>query len=122
MSQTDAAHLDMTAAFIAENPSSITLSRRTKVSTGTGGWRWGTATSQPPIVARLVGQQNRFRDEITTDDGQVVVPSKVLIAMPGEDIRRGDQFAVVGEGLHEVVKLNDTPKWRINAQVYVHAS
>ena len=120
MSQTAPEHLALTQYFINENPTSITISRRAKEPTGSGGWRYGEATDLDPFVGRLVGSF-RLRDSIvrTTEAGQEVIPTHTLIAMPGEDIARGDQFTV-DDVLYEVVAFNTMPKWRINAEVLAH--
>lgn len=120
MSQTTPEHLALTEAFINENPTTITLSRRTKVPTGSGGWKYDTASDLEPFVGRLVGSF-RVRDTIarTTEAGQEVVPTHTLIAMPGTDIARGDQFTI-GDALYEVVNFDEMPKWRVNAEVIAH--
>ena len=120
MSQTAPEHLALTSYFINENPVTVTLSRRSKVSTGTGGWKYGAAANLEPFTARLVGSF-RLRDSIvrTTEAGQEVIPTHTLIAMPGEDIARGDQFTI-DDVLYEVVAFNTMPKWRINAEVLAH--
>jgi hypothetical protein len=121
MSQTSAEHIALTQAFIDENPSTITLLRRTKVPTGTGGWTWSASVEQTPFVARVVGQNLRsFNSTRTSEDGSLVIPTHVLIALPDEDVQVDDQFELEGK-LFEVKTVNDRPRWRINAEVVEHA-
>lgn len=121
MSQTSAEHLALTQAFIDENPSTITLNRRSKVATGTGGWTWSAPVAQAPFIARLVGTNLRtYSKQVTTVDGSLVIPTYVLIAMPDEDVVIGDQFTL-DDKLYEVATVNDRPRWRINAEVVEHA-
>ena len=120
MSQTSAEHLALTQYFINENPVTVTLSRRPKTPTGSGGWKYGAGAPQTPFVGRLVGSNFKRDTSVrTTEAGQEVVPTHVLIAMPGTDVLRGDQFTIDGL-LYEVVAFNEMPKWRINAEVMVH--
>jgi len=110
-------HLAQTAAFIAENPATITLTRETKGSDGQG----GTATTGTTAIAaqtmRKVGS-SRLRDvsDITTPDGRRVIPTAMLIGMPDANIQLWDTFTLGGEDWL-VIGKNLDPPWRVECAI-----
>lgn len=116
---TDQMHLRQTEAFIAENPSAITIKRRSKTETASGGWKWGSPVPLPSSqTMRKVGS-NRVSVTIqrTTTDGKQVIPSAVLVGLPDADIQVGDLFDLDGKTYEVLTVDNDHPPWRMQAEV-----
>lgn len=121
---TDDIHLRATEMFIAQNPETILLSRKVKVPTGTGGFRWeDPIVPFEPFVGRRVGRGGlRGADfsERVSEQGHTVVTSWVLIAMPTVDLRVGDHFTNEDGNDCEVLFIDRQPPWRVKAEVYEH--
>lgn len=116
-----ALHEKQTKAFIEQNSDLIVIRRRPRISDGAGGHTWGAEAALPAQTARKVGQGRvGALTERTTEDGAVVVPTAVLVCMPGADIQRFDHFTL-GDTDHEVVWVNTLPEWRITAEVVERA-
>lgn len=109
------AHLRLTQNFIAQNPITVNIKRRARVSTGTGGSTQGAETTpEPGLVARLVllGPTER-----TAPDGSTVLVTGTLVCMPDADVQHGDRFDV-GTTTYIVLSSNVSPPWRRNCEVY----
>lgn len=124
MTTTSLIHIKQTAAFIGENPVEITITRKQKVETASGGWRWADDRDLPSQtvrkVGRLVSSQANSVAERTASDGKAVVPTCNVIGLPDWDVQVGDTF-VINNVTHEVVWISELPAWRKSAEVYEHA-
>lgn len=120
MALDSALHLKQTEAFINERPIEVIMRRRAKVATTAGGHARGPEVPLPPVTVRKVAQGRiGALTERTTEDGRTVVPTAVVIAMPTADIKRGDHFTF-NDIDHEILFVNDTPEWRLSAEVLEH--
>lgn len=122
-------HLEQTKAFIAQNPTELMVSRRTRIADGAGGWRYGPAFAAGPYTVRLVAYtgQDGGSTQRVDDRGALVTVLMNLIAMPDTAILRGDQFRVErfpedpsDDAIYEVLTVERTPPWRLQAKVYSH--
>lgn len=117
-----ALHIKQTQAFIDENSDDIVIIRRTKQDDGAGGYTWSAPVDLPPQRMRKVGQGRiGALTQRTTEDGRVLLPSAVLVALPDADVQRFDHFTL-GDVDHEVLWVNTLPEWRLTAEVLEHAS
>lgn len=118
-------HVSLTANFIDQNPSEITILRDTIVSDGAGGTRVSGYDTLEPQTMRLCGiepQRGHTLILLVTRDGEEVVANSTLIAMPDADIRAQDRFYMNGDPsvIYEVLHVESHPEWRKRAEVYVH--
>lgn len=121
MAHSSAQHIKATQAFIDANPTEVTLSRPTRVSDGVGGTVQSGSTAIAAQTMRIVALNLRSASEATvTADGQVVVPTHALIALPSAEVAVGDQFTDGGK-VFEVLVVQRRPEWRIRAEVFSHA-
>lgn len=89
-------HRRNTAAFIAADPVAITLSRRTRVSTGAGGYK-DTYAALPgaPQTLRMIPAQDKI-PEIKTSSGRIVKPEYTLLGTWNSNMQEGDRFTFNG--------------------------
>ena len=80
-----------TREFIDENPTSIALTRSTRVSDNAGGFRTTTETLEPQAV-RII-EQPATSVESRTVSGEVLKPDFVVIGEHDLDIREGDSWS-----------------------------
>jgi len=80
----------LTAAFIAADPLTVTLTRRLRVRNDAGGYDEAT-TNLPPQTVRLIPSSDRT-PQIETADGRNSLPVFTLLAMPDADLKIGDTF------------------------------
>lgn len=122
-------HLEQTRAFIAQNPTELQVARRTRVADGAGGWRYGPPFAAGPYVVRLVAYtgQDGGQTQRVDDRGALVTILMNLIAMPDTAILKGDQFRINNmlddpsdDTIFEVLTVERTPPWRLQAKVYAH--
>jgi hypothetical protein len=113
-------HLDLTRYFIDQNPIAIELKRSPVSSTGTGGTVRGPEATVGTLEGRLVAS-NRigFASTTVTVNGATLSYSHTFVTMPDADIMIGDRF-VVGSKTYEVIGVNLSPPWRLEAEVYEH--
>lgn len=121
-------HIALTKAFIAENPSRVTIVRDIRVSDGSGGT---TVSADPDVLPdqtmRLVGIEPRRGHTLimtVNRDGEQVMASSTIVAMPDADIQKQDRFYINGDTtrMYEVLHVENHPEWRLRAEVYLHAS
>lgn len=114
-------HVRTTQRFIDENPTDVTLIRTTRVSDGAGGTEPGADVELPTQTMRLVGLNLRSATEARVSaEGQTVVPTNALIALPSADMANGDVFEKDGVK-YEILFISDNPEWRRQAEVFRHA-
>lgn len=107
-----------TQAFIDVNPVEVVVTRKAKVPTPAGGFKDGPPAPLPPQTMRLCAEQRMKSDQVmATSDGALDNPPWMLVALPGADIRKGDDVAVPGQGNFEVDFVSVKPAWRVNAAV-----
>ncbi len=94
----------LTRAFVAANPSSIVLSRKTKVPNGAGGFTYSAPTTLPPQTLRFVYQGGTTRTR--TIDGDTETVPAVLVGEVGVDIQVDDEF-VLGNDRFRVRSVDD---------------
>lgn len=115
-------HLDLTELFINQRPVSVVVSRTTKVETADGGW----VKSAPTLLAAQTGRmvellRAQATETRTTDDGDIVIPTHVFVAMPDADFQRKDTFTAYGE-LWEVLHVSRLPEWRLSLELISRGS
>lgn len=80
-------------AFVEADSVSLVLTRPQRVDMGNGGWREGPGTTLPPQTFRLVPFKRRLtHQETNTQDGPIPILPYVLVALPGADVQRDDEF------------------------------
>lgn len=111
-------HRNVTAWFIRQRPSEITLKRRPKIDDGKGGFIWGPSADLPPQTMRKVAS---FRlsavTERTSADGSIIIPTAALIGMGDADIRRYDRFFLDGKWHRVVSHPQQIPGWRTQSEI-----
>lgn len=110
-------HLHQTQAFIDERPIEVVITRKEKVTTAAGGYRWANPEALPPQVMRLVEMLRiQGRESRMDSDGKLVVPTHIAVMMPDSDIQIHDSFPAY-DGTWEVVWVSKLPEWRWQAEV-----
>ena len=114
-------HVAITAKFIDQNSSTISLRRQERTSDGTGGYTTAYVDVVGELVVRRVSRNLRAVGERVSEQGHTVIPQWTLIMMPDADVQLFDQFDY-GDQDHvcEIVWLDNSPPWRIQAEVYEH--
>lgn len=80
-----------TAAFILADPQQVTMDRKTRVSTNTGGWKDGPPAFTSPQVVRVIPSSRQLPDRQTAD-GVMATPSHTLLVRWDGDVKRFDEF------------------------------
>lgn len=93
---------EITRQFINENPIEVSLLRRVKVQTSSGGWRLAGSAPMVPQRFRLVPGQIYADTVRTTSDGRQIHPSHTIVGMYDADVANYDLF-LVGDKKYEVV-------------------
>lgn len=120
MTLASAEHIATTQLFIDANPTTITLSRTTRASDGSGGWVPGATTPAGQITGRLVSVSKPGQTLSRVNaNGEVVVPDFAFVCLPSADIRIRDQFTI-GSHVYEVLFVSQNPEWRKSAEVFRH--
>lgn len=83
--------VETTRAFILADPEDLVLLRRDKISDGSGGFYFDNEQSLPSQTARLIPQNDRV-PEVVTSDGKRGMPEFVILLEPDADVQRYDQF------------------------------
>jgi hypothetical protein len=112
-----------TQAFIAADPSVITIKRDTYISDGAGGRKKSGAPLLLHVdkTVRMVpqGADNATSNPITqTTNGQLDRPDYVLVGEPGLALQRNDYFDCFGE-TYEVISIRRSPLYETKADVKV---
>lgn len=89
----------ITAQFITESPSVITLVRRTQVASGAGGFTWANPVVQAAQTFRRIpaGRSMQQATLITNSNGKSVVPTWTLVCPIDANIERFDRFDLDGQ-------------------------
>ena len=82
---------EQTKQFIAEDPTSVVLSRNTKAEDGAGGSTF-TPAPLPSQVVKVAQRSESSSVERRTESGEVVRPGITLVCEWDADIQRGDTF------------------------------
>lgn len=110
-------HRNLTELYIKQRPVSIIVKRTTKVQGADGGWTKSApvalAAQHGRIVELLRAQATERR---TTDEGDIVIPTHILVTMPDADFQRKDTFIAYGE-LWEVIHVSRLPEWRLSLEL-----
>lgn len=106
-----------TIEFIAEEPITITLTRRAQTPDGEGGWTWSTITTVNTTPFRLVPRRSTQQTiDRTTPEGQSSVEEYLLIGYPEANIADGDTFTYGGD-TYAVTRVLRPVHWRSRAEV-----
>jgi hypothetical protein len=103
-----------TQAFIDENPAQIVITRTQRVQTSAGGSRRAVPADLPAFTARMVG--GNLENYRLTEEGEQVLPTYTLVAMPDVDVQRWDTFSWNGH-TYKVLWIQDQPEWAVRAEV-----
>lgn len=104
-------------AEINADPVIITPHRRSKIDDGAGGFTLSPPIPQVPVEVLIAPAKRRLSDMITsTELGDVVDYSYILLARAGSDIKRGDTFQWQGDD-YKVVSLHIKTEVSVTAQV-----
>ena len=104
-------------AEIKTDPVMITPIRRTQVSDGAGGYRWGPPTPQEPVEVLIMPAKRRLSDmQVNTELGEVIDYSYIVLARHDADIRRDDTFTWQGDEF-EVKSIHIKTEISLTAQV-----
>ena len=104
-----------TQAFIEADGTDLSVSRKVKVSNGSGGYTTGPETVHGPFRVRLIPQSDRV-PEVVMSDGRLMRPKFVILGMPGTDIRR-DDVLVWKLKQFVVAAVHDGPEYEFKANV-----
>jgi len=111
-----------TAAFIAADPSVVTIKRDTIVSDGAGGKvKTGTTNVHVDESVRMIpqGADNATSNPITqTTNGSLDRPDFVLLALPGLGLARHDYFDWRGD-TWKIDTIRPSPAYETKADVKV---
>jgi hypothetical protein len=114
MTTESAVHDQLTAFFIAENPSEIALERFKKEKTSAGGFKLVPHATLAPQTGRLV-LGNRQLINRTLPGGRIVAPDGTIVFELGADVERHDKTTIDGDE-YEVVFVKVLP-WAVEAEV-----
>lgn len=104
-------------AEIKTDPVEIIVTRRTKVSDGAGGWRWGPPTPMPAQEVLITPAKRRLSDMlVNTELGQVVDYPYIILARHNADLKRDDVFFWQGDQF-QVQTIHIETEVSITAQV-----
>lgn len=109
-----AAHDAQVEAFIAYNPVTATLKRRSRVPDGAGGTTGGPEADLEPQTFRLVPQAATQRQSV---DGDVAHEQYTLVAMRTGDIQKGDRWSGPGGSYRVTGEVRNWLGWGIQAAV-----
>lgn len=110
-------HLASTQRFIDERPVDVVVKRTQRQATAAGGQKRVPLADLAPQKVRITELlRAQATTQRTTEDGDVVIPSHVAVAMPSADFQRKDTFTAYGE-LWEVVYVSRLPEWRISLEL-----
>lgn len=109
-----ASQIKSTEQFIEADVVELSLSRKVKASNGSGGYTTSAGGIVGPFRVRLIPQSDRV-PEVVTNDGRLVRPKFVLMAMPGTDIQRDDTF-IFGEE-YQIAAVHKGPEYAFKADV-----
>ena len=118
MTLTDPLHVRVTQDFINEHPVAAIPQRQSRVANGTGGFTLGVPVVQAPQIVRKVGLNSVTGvTERTTPDGELVLVTAIVVALPDANIQTGDTLAI-GDDTFQVLSVAFDPPWRLQAEVY----
>lgn len=109
-----AAHDAQVEAFIAYNPMTAVLRRRSRVADGAGGTTGGPEANLAPQTFRLVPQA---ATQLQSVDGDVAYEQYTLVIMRTGDIRKGDRWSGPGGNYKVTGEIRDWAGWGIQAAV-----
>ena len=85
-------------ALILADPISVRFIRREKISTPSGGWRWGLETVLAPQRVTLIPFKRRMTEFlVNTELGDVPDLPYVMLGEWNLDVKEGDTFTHLGE-------------------------
>lgn len=111
-------HIANTIAFIAANPSSITLTPRTRFKDGSG-TRFQNGEPRPPQILRLIDQstaRNTWPGMVQTSDGRERLVDFILLGAPDVLVEVWD-FWVDADGTLEVAQIFPSNQYELRAAV-----
>ena len=118
MTLTDPLHIRVTQDFINEHSVVAIPQRSSRVPNGTGGFTHGVPVVQTPQTVRKVGLNSVTGvTERTTVDGELVLVTAMIVALPDANIQVGDSLAI-GPDTFQVLSIAFDPPWRLQAEVY----
>ncbi len=80
-------------AYIAADPVTVSLVRYPRVDDGAGAWRKGTPVNVAPQIMRLIPYKRRLTNLTDhTADGDIPNVQYSLVATPGVDVKRWDEW------------------------------
>lgn len=104
-------------AFMNYDPLEIVLTRKAKVDTGAGGWKWAEPTNLEPQLFRMTPFKRRLGlGETNTPDGDITASQFLLMGKVGADVAKGDTFKVDNDN-YIVVKVHPKELTRLMAVV-----
>lgn len=109
----------ITTQFIAENPSIVSVIRRTRTTNTAGGYTWTNPITQDPQTLRLVPHGKSLGERLVTTDsnGKEVVPTWLLVGHMDANLERFDLFTLDGDE-YEILSVGGKPLMqRIIAEV-----
>lgn len=115
-----AMQVKMTKAFIDADKSTVTIYRRTKIRTNTGGFTEGPRSAIGIFDVRMVPKENVGAvEELSTTDGRRAESGFTLVAMPDADISRYDEFEWKGS-VWQVWFVRYMPEYTLKGDVRLH--
>ena len=84
---------NLTAEFINADKVPVEITRRERISNGTGGFRLGPPSAIPPQEGRLIPSQYQLPDRETAN-GTIASPGSLLLLPYDADVKRFDEFTV----------------------------
>lgn len=82
-------------AFLRADMVRVVFTRRVKVDTPGGGWKWGTPQTLAPQEARLVDAKRRYGDvHVNTEAGNIDNWPYLLLGYHDMDVQEGDTFTI----------------------------
>lgn len=110
---TNSVQIEVTADLIREEGVKVALIRKVSTRTPAGGVIKGEQTTLPEVKRFFSGTTSDQR-VLTNDSGTVVEGSYVLIGMPSDDIKAGDEFELFGNR-YRVFKIHGDKRFQIKA-------
>ena len=107
--------IEGTQAFILADAEDLIFKRRSKVSDGSGGFKFGAPIVLSEQTGRMIPQSDRV-PEISGSNGKASKPQYVLLLMPSADVQRYDQFVWRGV-TWEIAELHDKPDYELKGDV-----
>lgn len=104
-----------TRSFIDDDPSTVELHQMEKRSDGSGGVVKIPSMNRNPLVVRVIPLTRQARETLTIDGVQVNVEF-ILMAMPEDDVRTGDQFTARGR-VFEVIHIQEKRLYQTKAEL-----